>query len=331
MLDSLQQEFQNQQPNVNAEELLQRLLRDILEIVFQLVQKSSTFRESFLNNGMLMIFIKFFEHEKLVEFLFKAYVNTLSKIMSIFFWLCRKLYYVNDKSEYITNETNVISVLIKERDAIEALSMQEESMKLQEKPIYRMYLICLGYLQEKLNVKFLSANHYTVIATRGFIPKTFKSVSDDFKSKIEYIIWEFMNENNNVEVKLVSKLKISGTANTAINTIIDALTCLRVIYTSDEAKQIAYDNYKDFIKSILCHGLEIEKVICLACMEKYCSLDSIKNEFFNDNNVKDCLIETYHMNTAENNVIKKRLNKKIFDIFDKYGFAYEISNLNNEF
>jgi hypothetical protein len=316
-------------------EIVHRVLRDLLEIIFQLVQKSYKFKKSFLDKGMFIIFIKFFEDISLVEFLVKAYVNTISKIVSIFFLLCRKLYYLDDVSPYISDRAQTVKVLIDARTKIESLSIIEESMGLQEKPIFRMFLICLAYLEKKLDLLLLETRHFEIIATRGFIPKTFKSVSNEFQSHIEKIKWEFMNENNKIEMQEVSRLMISGTTSTAINTIVDALTCLKIIYTSDEAKKIAYDSYSAFMKSILVYGLDIEKIICIACLRKYCStLEWIRKDIFEDKHLVGHLNSLYHSNRnlARDDAIKRRLNETIFEFFKSNGYKHELdrrtANLN---
>ena len=312
-------------------EIFHRIFRDILEIVFQLVQKSYKFKQLFLDEGMFMLFIKFFENIKLVEFLLEAYVNTLSKIMSNFFLLCRKLYYIDDISLYVQDKIHMFKVLIEARNSIENSSTKEESLGLQEKPIFRMFLICLAYLGKKFEVETLTTKHYEIIASRGFIPKTFKAVSNEFQSHTEKIKWEFINESNQLEVEEVSRLLIGGTTSTAINTIVDALTCLRIIYTSHAAKKIAYENYSYFMKSILFYGLEIEIIICLACLKKYCSsLDWIRKDIFEDRKLIDHLSELYHLNfETKDDAMKKRLNATILDFFNANGFKHEILRKSN--
>jgi hypothetical protein len=331
--DLLRDSCQNSEDDTR--EIAHRVLRDLLEIIFQLVQKSYKFKQSFLHKGMFVVFIKFFTEISLVEFLIKEQVNTISKIVSTFFLLCRKLYYLDDVSPYISDRAQTVKVLIDGRKKIESLSIEEESMGLQEKPIFRMFLICLAYLEKKLDLLLLETKHFEIIATRGFIPKTFKRVSNEFQSHTEKIKWEFMNENNRLETQEVSRLKIGGTTSTAINTIVDALTCLKIIYTSDEAKKIAYDSYGAFMKSILVYGLDIEKIICLACLKKYCStLEWIRKDIFEDKTLVDHLFDFYHSNRniARDDAIKRRLNEIIFEFFNTNGYKHELerrtSNLN---
>ena len=306
------------------EETVHRLLRDLLEIIFRLVQQSKKYNEHFLDEGMFMLIVTFLDKKLLIEFLFENYVNTLSKVIAVFYWLCKKLYYAENKADYV--EEPMFTILLNGRHTMESLSQQDERKGLQEKPIYRMYLIALSYVQEAFKKRgFLTVDHYRVIATRGFIPKCFSQVSDEYRAaSTEIVPWEFINEYDEAEVAHVSRLLVSGTSTTAINTIVDALNCLCVINANDEAKKIAYESYRYFIKSVIYFGLCVEKILCVRTLIKFCTEDYVRKDVLEDTELVDYLRKIYIDESSSNaDVYAKRLNVKIGEFFAMYGFKGE--------
>ena len=71
------------------------LLRDFLEIAKQIVYRAGAYHniEYFLRENILQITLDLLKDEAAVRFLFQSSLNSLSKIICLFYRACRKLYF----------------------------------------------------------------------------------------------------------------------------------------------------------------------------------------------------------------------------------------------
>ena len=54
---------------------------------------------------------------------------------------------------------------------------------------------------------------------------------------------------------------------------------MRVIYShSDETRQLAFNSYRHFLRSIIYYGLDVEKIVALKCILEYCVVERIKTQ-----------------------------------------------------
>jgi len=110
------------------DETIYRSMRDLLEVIFKLVTHSFEFNQNFLEQGLFQCLIDFFDNQSLLEFLYDGYINILAKTISIFYCLCRQLFYNGKtlkKEKEIVNLAGVFKTLQKSRDIIEILTNKE--------------------------------------------------------------------------------------------------------------------------------------------------------------------------------------------------------------
>jgi hypothetical protein len=300
------------------DETVFRSLRDLLEVIFKLAYHSFEFNQNFLDQGLFQIFIDFFDNQNLLEFLFDGYINILSKTISIFYCFCRQIFYNSasqKRQKIVENEFSTFRTLRKSRDIIENLTNNEFDQECQGKVghfktyyIYFLKLVSLTYLQAKYNPqeKLLNFDHYKVIATRGFVQTLFKKVSNEF-SKNDRILLEFLNEKNEIEIQKITRLTFVNNSHSVVNTVVDALNNIKVVFASTETKKLAYPNYIPFFKSVLYYGLDIEKIICLNCLISFCAVEEIKSDLFKDSDLINFLRSLKETPKDRNDSIKERL------------------------
>ena len=174
--------------------------------------------------------------------------------------------------------------------------------------IYFLKLVSLKYLQAKYQPKerLLNFDHYKVIATRGFVQTLFKKVSNEFV-KNEKILCEFLNEKNEIEVQKLTRLTFVNNSHSVVNTCVDALNNIKLVFSSNETKKLAYPNYVSFFKSILYFGQDIEKIMCLSCLISFCEVEEIIANIFKDNNLIEFLRSILQSSNDTNDSIKERL------------------------
>jgi len=300
------------------DETVFRSLRDLLEVIFKLAYHSFEFNQSFLDQGLFQSFIDFFANQNLLEFLFDGYINILSKTISVFYCFCRQIFYSTasqKRQKIVENEFSTFRTLRKSRDIIENLTNNEFDLDCHGKVghfktyyIYFIKLVSLTYLQAKYNPqeKLLNFDHYKVIATRGFVQTLFKKVSNEF-SKNDQILLEFLNEKNEIEIQKITRLTFVNNSHSVVNTVVDALNNIKVVFASTETKKLAYPNYIPFFKSVLYYGLDIEKIICLNCLISFCAVEEIKSDLFKDNDLINFLRSLKETSKDINDSIKERL------------------------
>ncbi len=279
---------------------------------------SFEFNQSFLDQGLFQSFIDFFANQNLLEFLFDGYINILSKTISVFYCFCRQIFYSTasqKRQKIVENEFSTFRTLRKSRDIIENLTNNEFDLDCHGKVghfktyyIYFIQLVSLTYLQAKYNPqeKLLNFDHYKVIATRGFVQTLFKKVSNEF-SKNDQILLEFLNEKNEIEIQKITRLTFVNNSHSVVNTVVDALNNIKVVFASTETKKLAYPNYIPFFKSVLYYGLDIEKIICLNCLISFCAVEEIKSDLFKDNDLINFLRSLKETSKDRNDSIKERL------------------------
>ena len=143
--------------------------------------------------------------------------------------------------------------------------------------------MALTYLQAKYapGEMLLEFRHYECIATKGFVQTTYTKVCDDF-ARNERVMWEFVNEARQVERQTVTRLTFVNNSHSVVNTVVDALNNIVVVFCTSETKRVAYPNYVPFFKSVLYYGLPIERIVCLNCLLSFCQVAELRADLFSD-------------------------------------------------
>ena len=97
--------YQSDQDDYDSLESIHSPFRDLLEIVVKLVQCSMKFCEEFLKFGFLKMILQFFENSNLVKTLFECYIHIMKKVISIFYYLCKSLYFIKDSNQFFTQDS----------------------------------------------------------------------------------------------------------------------------------------------------------------------------------------------------------------------------------
>ena len=82
-------------------------IKSLFEIIFKLVQRSMNISESFLALGIFRHFLKLFDEETAVRFVFTRYLLILHKIARIFYNLSKQVYYSEHSNNYINSTSDV--------------------------------------------------------------------------------------------------------------------------------------------------------------------------------------------------------------------------------
>ena len=299
-------------------------LKNLLEIIFELLKSSNEFVEIFLRYDMFKVILSFFKKHHLVEFLYIGYILIFTKIVGIFFILCRNIYYSNEKIEMDCKKT--FEILSKARDKIEKLYKQEDRAVMRENRIFRTFLMSLGFLQEKFRLKkmeniqtMLHSNHYEILLDWPLIKFMFKSVSLDFMNFCTVEKLELRNEHGKIETEYVCDFlrktfysfnnKASFWGCWVVHTLVEFIKCLEVIFTrNDDLKLLAYEKFKFCFKSVILHGVDIEKIIFLDCLKKFMSTNEIERDIFDDEQLIEYLKDLLQKNKHSNDQMKLRLN-----------------------
>jgi hypothetical protein len=102
-------------------------------------------------------------------------------------------------------------------------------------------------------------------------------------------------------------------------TLVDTLNGLKVICSTEEARLIVYENFEFFFKSIIFYGVEVEKILCLNCLVKFCETEFIRNDLFND----EKLIEYLSKVKNDQHKVKNSFNTKRLDIMIENFLAFK--------
>ena len=303
----------------------ERELREILEIIYKLMSHSYSYCESFLSSNLLQIIINLFENLELVKCLYNNHVPILAKVIGVFFNLCKHAHYTTrvETSQILRDEARAFSTLRRSRDTFKSLSQNEIDLQTHEFKIYYIYvfkLVSLKYLEIKFKPKetLLDYKHYEDIVNGNFVKHTFKEVNSDFTGNGK-VTREFINEREETERGLVHKLLLIYNSNNSAmaRTVVDVLDNIRCVYSSDETKKLAFPIFWPFFKSVLLFGLDIERIVCLNCLQSFCQVKSIRREFFGNESVSFLLKEIMEKNANSKDEIKQRQNRMIEKILEK--------------
>ena len=76
-----------------------------------------------------------------------------------------------------------------------------------------------------------------------------------------------------------------------------------------------YSNSKNFLKSIIYYGFDIEKILSLKCLEEYGTVKSVKSDLILDEKLFQYLKELSIKGMQQNNEQMKNRLKKAIDAF----------------
>ena len=136
--------------------------------------------------------------------------------------------------------------------------------------------------------KILTKRDYQFIASSSYTANYFKEkVTNEFRKISEIVEWEFINELNQIETQKVTRITnhFGRVLNNSSNYLVRGLKQIKDFFTTDEHKEIAYECQKNFFKSILFYGLDIEKVMCLDCLIKFVRISSIRDDLVREVNL----------------------------------------------
>ena len=302
-----------------------RPLRDLVEVIYKISHRSLKFVAKFTNYNMLEMFIDLFKRLDLIEFFYEAFLNVLSKLISIFYYICKKEIHIIDTHITFTGEH--FNILSKARDLIEKLSVDDKRTGLQGKPIFRLFLTCLSYVQVRFrpNESLVSLNNFRDGFENGYIHREFRKISCDLISNGELIEYEFPNENDQLELQKVHKLNIFKNSNAYeaywyFSTFEQIIDNMNVLCFDVEKKIVGYEYYKYFIKSLIIYGLDIEKLLSLKCLNNFLEVDKVKTDLMEDENfiwiLKNMEAHSNLISKKSDDEMQKRLNTMIRKTLD---------------
>ena len=308
---------------IECDERIYRLLRDLLGIIHR-----AKFSDNYLNEKILTSILYLYENVNLVKFFFIRYNNILAMTVRIFYFITMKIFYSVNQKCLINgmDDANSFRILKKMLDTMMSSIQQEKSSKHKEEDYLRLFLIALAFLQEKFKPEdsLLNINHYKMLATKGYIQSIFKDVSDVFKKNSVIVKWQFRNEFGQEETTHVNRLNFIGESQDNVKqfdnyrnfTLVDTLNGLKVIGSTEERRLIIYESFRNFFLSIIFHGLDVEKILCLSCLIKFCQTEYIRNDLFNDEKLITYLLKVKESALmAKNDPVAKRLGNKLEDFF----------------
>ena len=285
----------------------------LLEIILRLVHISFHFGELFLEQDVFRMLIQFFANPSLVRFYYEFDAPMLRKICSLFYCLCKTVYYSNT----LIFDDAVFSTLRSLRDIIETLWESEKNYKSKFKRHYicNIILLSLSYLQEKFHPdnSLLNTEHYDILITNNMISSSFRTVSDSPLNNNKTIQLEIINEFDQRETRLVTLSVFNEDRQSVISTVVDTLNILIVNYSTNELKRKAYPNFKAFVKSVVFHSPNFEKIIAIKWFNKFSEENSVKEDLHRDNELIEFL-KTHQI--GDNNTLKTRWKKIISNFFD---------------
>lgn len=189
-----------------------------------------------------------------------------------------------------------------------------EGVNISQKPFYRSFLKSLGYLQEAFESKYslLDRQDYEFITQTGFASKYFKSVSNEYATISDIVELKFINETNQIETQRVTRINkyFDHVRRGSSYYFVKVMRQIMNFYVTDETKLIAYDAYKYFFKTILVYALDIEKVMCLACLVEFIHLQEIQRDLLDDQIVVECL-ESLRSAQSSTEAIQARLQSQV--------------------
>ncbi len=310
-------------------EKIQNSFRYLLEILMQLTRLEMDMAYEFLKHGILPRFFKFFENENLLKLLFERHISFFTRAVKTFLHLCKRLskwkLFKIPFDNYLNDENIPFDLLIKTRDYIEKLYEQSDSsdpMHLEFfQPLFRNFLRCLGYINEafKPQTQLLSIKHYELIAKSSFATRYFDKIRKDFIDVCNLKYYEFYNELDKIELEKVNNFNIYNNRPVMNSNFyfVESLNMLKELFTTPQLIIIAYTTHQYFFKSIIYYGVDIEKLLGLQILTKFCLVEEVRKHVFNDVNFSG-FVEDMHDNISKNkgtfaDNLKERLNNCIFN------------------
>ena len=241
----------------------------------------------------------------------------LIKIMRIFYCLSRSVY-LSERP----NEANQYRTQLKDNIAI-IKNLSIDSEKNENNALYRMYFVCVSYLQEKLVPveTLIDIDDIRNFAQIGIIQNLFDKTSDEFKTKCSVANREFINELNETESSNAYDLFMMINQNTPVNSVAslfipdllaNAIVMWSTCWKSDEIKLMGYENFQNFYRSVIFHGFDTEKLLAIKLLKNFCSFETLRVKIFQDKELINYIISLQTEDNSElKDNIKIRLNKCI--------------------
>jgi len=146
----------NSKSDENTDGFNERLIcgpfKDLLEILSRLSIRSLEFVKHFVEFNMFQVFVMLFQNQTLVEFLFESQFLILIRLLNIFYQICLYLVYFERTDNVIVRQVTSylvdnLDILTRAKDLLERLSIEDRRPGMQYKPLLRLYLFSLFYLQ----------------------------------------------------------------------------------------------------------------------------------------------------------------------------------------
>ena len=259
-------------------------IRDLLQIIYKLVQRSMNNSEAFLAQGIFHVFLRLFNNQQALRLLFVESKFMVHKIVRIFYNLSKQFAYSNNSKDFV-NETSDVETLKQTCRLFEELTRCQKSND--GIGFFIIFLISLAYLQVKFgpNNSLFESNFFDVIKDVSLVQSFFGEVSDKYFKNSKLVSWEFRNEFGQLERSRVSKIIFFNHNDHQVLTpyyIVDLLNNLKFICNNEQTRQIGFKKYKDFFLSVIHFGADIEKILCLNILREYLSINEIRSELSND-------------------------------------------------
>ena len=195
------------------------ILRDLLEIIFKMASRSLKFNDHFICEGLFQHILNLFENQRLMQYLHYNFIQILFKVLRIFYYLSKNIYF----SDECVNYVNINTLKGRLKANIEFLkNLSTDADRSENNAVYRMYIVCLSYLQERLDSGeiIIDEKDSEILAKMGVVQYLFEDkTSDEFKKKSKSVEREFINEANQIEVGRVNNLISIANRNTQLNVI----------------------------------------------------------------------------------------------------------------
>ena len=168
--------------------------------------------------------------------------------------------------------------------------------------------------------KLVSTDNFRVFE-KGFVHSNFKTISNKFLSDAIVVDCENPNEKNELEFQRVHKINIQHIqqndpfwylSTCSLSPTLQVIDNINVLCFDAEKKRLGFHYFNYFLKSIIAYGLPSEKLHGLYSLNKFLTLDDVRNELRQDEEFERILKEILMNNQSENDQeIIQRLNALI--------------------
>ena len=298
----------------------ERILIDLLEIISKFVGRSLKSNRIFQSEGLFSTFMNLFKNKAVIE-IFQEFPAIFIKIMRIFYYLSKSIYFA-PSSDQFTEDFNKYRSQFKENlNFFKSLSLSGEESD--DNLLFRMYVISLSYLQEKLEPPEVLVDniYYENFLKSNIIQSFFQKFSDEFCHKCKPCKREFDNELEQIEYGWTYNLvPLSNTLqkNKQLNSIpsyflADILNNHYVVWSTNikcsEIRENGYKVNKNFYKSVIFYGFVNEKILAIKILNNFCSSNNLRKEIFDDSELIDYLKIPHNFHYETNYL--ERLNRMI--------------------